>query len=62
MDEVIVFSSRQINKFNFKKLIKYLSEEADFDMYLHIIKNGKQKVTLTQKIKDQSHSEGTLKS
>ena len=43
------------------KLIKYLSEEADFDMYLHIIKNGNQKVTMTHKIKDQSHSAGTLK-
>ena len=37
-------------------------EEADFDMYLHIIRSGKQKVTLTHKIKDQSHSADTLKS
>ena len=49
-------------KFNFIKLINYLSEEADCVMYLHIIKNGMQKVTLTHKIKDQSHSAGTLKS
>ena len=45
---------RQI-KFNFIKLIKYLSEEADFDMYLHNIKNGRQKVTLTHKIKVMVH-------